>query len=467
MKRLLSLIFWLLYILPAFGQSIEGSWNGQLEVGDNKLRLVINIARQDSLYVGTMDSPDQGAKGIPLSTISFTSPDLSFDISQLGVLYEGKLQADTLIVGTFTQSGVSFPLSLVKGKPVINRPQEPKSPYPYGSEEVSFNSKSPDVVLTGTLTLPLQSSTKVPTVILVSGSGPQNRDEEIFDHKPFLVIADYLTRNGIAVLRYDDRGFGESTGNFTTATTEDFMHDALGAFDFLLSRDEIDSEKIGILGHSEGGTIAFMAAAQNPDIAFIVSLAGMALRGDSLLVWQNRDIMLAQGFALDMVNVYCGALKKVFAVIQNKPHEYIVQNNDHILPDIMGDIEVSVLPEKLRQNLETILTAPISPWIKYMLSLDLGQYIRQVKCPVLAINGDKDLQVNAEINLATIEQNLKVGGNQDYTIRKYDGLNHLFQNATTGLTMEYGQIEETIAPEVLREILLWINENMLDFILKS
>lgn len=456
MKKLFFLIIWLISALPLFGQNIEGTWNGQLEIGPQKLRIIVNFVRQDSLYVGTLDSPDQGAKGIPLSTVDFNVPNMSFEIGQLGVVYKGIIQGDTLITGTFTQSGYSFPLSLTKKEIVVNRPQEPKPPYPYNSQEVSFPGKSPDVTLAGTLTIPKQGSGTYPAVILVSGSGLQNRDEELFDHKPFFVMADYLTRNGIAVLRYDDRGVGESSGDFGSATTTDFLEDALGAFDYLALRPEINHNKIGIIGHSEGGTIAFMAAARKPEIAFIISLAGAAVRGDFLLIRQNRDIMLAQGLQPDLVDIYCTALQKSLDIIKDHSHDHIVQNSEQISSGIFTPEKGGSLPKELQKNLTAILTNPISPWLKYFLSLDPAPYIEAVKCYALALNGSNDLQVNAEVNLAAIEKNLKTGGNTHYTTRKYDGLNHLFQHSTTGLVSEYGQIEETISPEVLSDITGWI-----------
>ena len=252
MKKFLFIVVLYVCVLPLSGQSPEGLWNGVLDIGQQKLWLEFDIAVQGSIYVGTMDSPDQGARGIPLSAVRFNFPDLYFEIGQLGVVYRGKLETDTLIVGTFTQLGTSYPLSLSKGRAAINRPQNPVAPYPYASENVSFPGKSPGVTLAGTLTTPRHGKEKYPAVVLVSGSGQQNRDEELFDHKPFLVIADYLTRRGIAVLRYDDRGVGESVGDYQSATTEDFCGDALAAFEFLLSRDETDHDKIGIIGHSEG-----------------------------------------------------------------------------------------------------------------------------------------------------------------------------------------------------------------------
>jgi pimeloyl-ACP methyl ester carboxylesterase len=454
-KHLLSIAF-LLVGLHLFGQTVEGTWNGELAVGQQKLRLVFYFTFQDSLYTGTMDSPDQGARGIRLTGVEFNAPELTFEIAQLGVSYKGVLQDNGTIAGIFTQMGQSFPLLLSKGEVVLNRPQEPVPPYPYNTEEVRLASRAVGVELAGTLTTPRGGSGKYPAVVLVSGSGAQNRDEKIAGHKPFLVLADHLTRAGIAVLRYDDRGVGGSTGNFATATTADFTADALGAVAYLASHPEIDSTKIGIIGHSEGGTVAFMAAAENPEVTFIVSLAGMAVRGDSLLVHQNRDIMLAQGLPELAVVTYCEALARVFTTLETHPHDYITQNIDRLAKELLSEEDAAGVPAQLLQNLVNILITPATPWMSYFLTLDPAEYIRRVKCPVLAVNGSRDVQVNAETNLGAIADNLSAEGNHSYTIREFEGLNHLFQHSATGLPTEYPQIEETLAPELLATVTEWI-----------
>jgi pimeloyl-ACP methyl ester carboxylesterase len=402
-----------------------------------------------------MDSPDQGGRGIRLTNVAFNPPELILGVAHLGLSYKGELQDNGTIQGTFTQMLKSFPLSLTKGDIVLNRPQEPIPPYPYNFKEVRFAGGAAGVELAGTLTIPQGGSGKYPAVVLVSGSGAQNRDEEIAEHKPFLVIADYLTRAGIAVLRYDDRGVGGSTGDFATATTADFTTDALGAFDFLTSRPEIDPAKIGIVGHSEGGTVAFMAAAENPEIAFIVSLAGMAVRGDSLLVRQNRDLFLAQGMPEVEVDTYCKGLAQVFAILETHSREYITQNSGVLTKGIFPEDAAAIHPQ-LILNLVTLLAKPTSPWMSHFLTLDTAEYIRRVKCPVLAVSGSRDLQVNAEINLSVIADNLTAAGNHSYAIREFEGLNHLFQHSETGLPVEYSQIEETLAPELLTTISEWI-----------
>jgi pimeloyl-ACP methyl ester carboxylesterase len=458
MRKILLAIAFLFVGLPLFGQTVEGTWNGSITVGQQKIRLVFHITAQDSLYSGTMDSPDQGARGIKLTGVAFDAPELTLEISKLGISYKGTLQDDGTIEGTFSQSGLQLPLTLARGDIVQNRPQEPKPPYPYDSYEVRFASLTPDVELAGTLTTPSGGSGKYPAVVLVSGSGPHNRDEELFGHKPFLVIADYLTRHGIAVLRYDDRGVGGSTGDYSSATTADFATDALGAVDYLRKRTEIDPSKIGIIGHSEGGTMAFMAAAENPKVGFVVALAGPGVRGDSVSVRQTRDLMLAQGVSESVVATYCKALSRVFAILETHPHDYITQNMDSLAKGLLSEEDAAGVPAQLLQNLATALITPASPWMIYLLTLDPAVYIRRVTCPVLAVNGNRDLQVAPEVNLSAIADNLTAAGNNRYTIKEFEGLNHLFQHSDTGLITEYGQIEETFAPEVLEAILSWIRE---------
>jgi pimeloyl-ACP methyl ester carboxylesterase len=456
MRKALLLIVVMFAAWPLLGQTVEGTWNGQLAVGQQKLRLVFHFAVQDSLYTGTMDSPDQGAKGIELTSVAFDAPELAFAIAQLGVSYKGTLQEDGTIQGTFTQMGQSFPLPLTRGEVVLVRPQEPTPPYLYDTEEVRFASRTTGVELAGTLTTPRGVLGKYPAVVLVSGSGAQNRDEEIAGHKPFLVLADHLTRAGIAVLRYDDRGVEGSSGDFVAATTADFTADALGAVDFLASHPEIDPAKVGIIGHSEGGTVAFMAAAESPEVAFVVSLAGMSVRGDSLLVRQNRDLMLAQGLPEAAVVTYCEALARVFTILETHPHSYIAQNIGSLSKEIISEEDAATVPAQLLQNLVNILITPATPWMSYFLTLDPAEYIRRVECPVLAVNGNRDLQVNAVINLAAIADNLTAAGNHRYTVRELEELNHLFQHSDTGLPTEYPQIEETLAPELIATITDWI-----------
>lgn len=285
--------------LLAFGQDVTGQWNGILKVQGTQLRLVFNVLKTEKGYTATMDSPDQGATGIPVTTTSFENAILKFSIPNAGIDYEGTLGNDQIVVGNFKQSGFTFPMNLSRAlveKEIMTRPQEPVKPYAYHSEDITFENKSAGITLAGTLTLP-QKEGLFPAVVLISGSGPQNRDEELLGHKPFLVLSDFLTKNGIAVLRFDDRGTALSKGDFNTATTLDFSTDVAAGVQYLKTRKEINKGKIGLIGHSEGGIIAPMVANNSSDIAFVILLAGAGIPGDQLLLLQQELIGKAAGMS--------------------------------------------------------------------------------------------------------------------------------------------------------------------------
>ncbi len=343
-------------------------------------------------------------------------------------------------------------------KSTFKRPQTPTKPYPYYSEAVRFRNDSANVTLAGTLTLPSKEGS-YPVVILISGSGPQNRDEEILQHKPFLVLADHLTRNGIGVLRYDDRGTGESTGDFKTATSLDFSKDAESAVQFLKTRQDIDTTKIGLAGHSEGGLIAPMVAARSGDIAFVVLMAGPGMELKKALLLQ--DGLIAKAFGMSDANV------KKLVGINEKAYDLVIQSTD--LEKLKTDMtrfvndHISEIPDKLiteQMTREQFAAARIegmsSPWTQFMLKYDPGKTLEKVKCPVLAINGEKDMQVVPDENLAAISLALKKGGNSNVTIKKIPDLNHLFQECATGSPKEYQEIEQTFSPVALNEISRWI-----------
>ena len=445
---------------------ITGIWSGELNAPGSKLLIIFNIEREGLGYIGSMDIPDQRVKGLPISTIEMNRDSLFIKIDMGGIAYKGVVVDSTYIEGTWNQQGFSFSLPLTRGNEqiangrepkVLSRPQEPKPPFPYKSEDVSFPNEKAGAIFAGTMTLP-EGKGPFPAVILVSGSSAQNRDEEILGHKPFLLIADYLTRNGIAVLRYDDRGFGESTGDRSLATMEDYMEDALSAFGYLSMRPEIDRKNIGIIGHSEGGTVSFMAAARNKDIAFIVSLAGMAVRGDTLLAMQNYDILIASGMSKEIASAYRSGLEDVYAVINTRSHSDIVNNTAEIEEALFKE-KRDILPEQLTQNLSALLQSfSATPYWRFFLGTNLHNDIKSVTCPVFALNGSKDIQVDAEMNLAAVKKHLSSAGNTNFVVRKYEGLNHLFQHCDTGMVGEYEMIEETMSPEVLEDIKNWILE---------
>ena len=404
-----------------------GIWSGELEVRGNKLPLVFHFDESNP----TMDSPAQGAKGIPIQINKGEGGEIVISVPFALASFKGKMESDK-IVGTFQQNGLSLPLTLTPGVEKAKRPQTPQGKGPYTEEEVNF--KNGDAVLRGTLTMPEGYDRNTPVVIMVTGSGLQNRDEEILEHKPFAVIADALAREGIATLRYDDRGFGESTGDAVNCTTEDLMRDALAGIDFLRGR----FDRVGVLGHSEGGTIALMLAADGK-ADFIVSLAGMVVSGKEALLEQNRRILTESSIPEKAVDDYCRLLSKIL-------------DKD---ADALQQLESAEIPQALKQNLPVVVRQMQTPYMSYIVALDMRKRLGEIKCPVLALNGTKDCQVDYEANLKSLRDGLPA--NSLNRIEAAEGLNHLFQHCTTGSVMEYGTIEETISPEILSAITQWIN----------
>ena len=408
--------FIILFVLVALtGQAqvnsttaLLGSWSGKLKVGAMSLTIVLHLDQVDGNVKVSLDSPDQGAKGIPASKEYLSDDSVAVKIVSLGATYRARLK-DGKLDGTFSQSGMSFPLEMSKGIAEVKRPQIPKAPYPYETEEVTFRNEADGATLSGTLTWPVgyNKNQKPVMVLFVSGSGQQNRDEEVMNHKPFLVIADYLARQGIATLRYDDRATGKSVGgDVKNATTADFSRDALAGIDFLRSKKAFS--KVGILGHSEGGSIAFMLGSQKK-VDFIVSLAGPTVKGDTLLAAQSNRILSLSGQPATMT------------------------------------------VEKYRQTVATMN----QPWLNWFNDYDPTNDIRQIRCPIFALNGDRDCQVISTLCLPALRRLLQPS--KKHLIKEYPSLNHLFQHCTTGLPDEYSQIEETISPEVLQDIAQWIN----------
>ena len=425
--RIITTAFIALASLAANAQ--EGAWNGELNVMGTKLPLVFNFSTEGC----TMDSPSQGAKGIPAEKTIKDDGTIKVSVTMIGATFEGKMDNNE-IKGTFIQNGFPIPLTLKPGKPVVKRPQTPVAPFPYKEESISFTNAG--YTFNGTLTLPQNCSKTTPVVLMVTGSGQQNRDEELFDHKPFAVIADALARQGIASLRYDDRGWGDKSLDFNQFTTTDFLQDAASALPLLRKR----FNKVGVLGHSEGGTIAMMLASEGKT-DFIVSLAGMAISGKETLVMQNRQAMSALGLPKDVVDSYCTTISNILDEIAKGKKT--------------SEISIDGVPDNLKPILKRELEQTSSPYIRHFITLDAGKQLSNIKCPVLALNGTKDTQVDCTANTTQLEKCLT---NCKHTIKKIDGANHLFQHCTTGSIVEYQQIEETIAPDVLETITKWINE---------
>lgn len=454
-------------VLPAAEPIAEGKevvWEGKLSVGGGlQLRLVFHVNKDDAgVSVATMDSPDQGANGIKVDVVKIDKDSLFFEIKSLNGRFEGKMDpAGDEAIGEWTQGPAKIPLRLRRAAKATEarRPQTPKAPFPYQSEEVKYENKAGGVTLAGTLTIP-EGSGPYPAVILISGSGAQDRDETLFEHKPFFVLADHLTRRGVAVLRVDDRGVGGSTGD-GKATTADFAGDVLAGVDYLKSRKEINARRIGLIGHSEGGIIAPMAATTSPEIAFIVLMAGTGLPGDQIVRLQSRLIGKALGVSgegLEQAMELQDALVEI-AKSEADPEAAKTKMNEALkaAKEKMTPEQREVL-EKQEGLLGARISALRSPWFRYFLNFDPRPTLGKVRCPVLAIVGEKDLQVPPKENLSEIKTALEAGGNTSWTVKELPGLNHLFQTARTGSTTEYATIEETIAPEALRLIGDWVVE---------
>lgn len=427
MKALRTLTSVVFAMMAFAANAQEGTWNGELSVMGNKVPLVFNFSTNGC----TIDSPSQGVNGIQAEKTVKDDGTISVKVGMIGVTFEGKM-TDGEIKGTYVQNGFQLPLTLKPGKLVVKRPQTPVPPFPYKEEAVSFTNAQ--YTFNGTLTLPENYSKNTPVVLMVTGSGQQNRDEELFSHKPFAVIADALARQGIASLRYDDRGWGDESVNFADFTTDDFRQDAAAALPLLRKR----FNKVGILGHSEGGTIAMMLAAEGK-ADFIVSLAGMAISGKETLIMQNRQAMSAIGLPKETVDSYCNSISKALDEIASGKKA--------------SEINIDDVPVALKPITIKALQQADTPYVRHFLTVDVGKLLPKIKCPVLALNGTKDTQVDCDANTTRIEKGL---ANCKHSIKKIDGVNHMFQHCNTGIVTEYQQIEETIAPEVLQVVAKWI-----------
>jgi uncharacterized protein len=464
MKRFIPLILGIFLLLCSIADAqeykFEGNWLGNLKISTVSLRIVLKISKiEKDSYKAILNSPDQTDKDIPVDQVLVTGDSIKLFINMIKGSYKGKL-IDTLLDGIWTQGGMDLPLSFTRtDKPVeLNRPQNPKKPYPYKEEEVTVINKGADVTLAGTFTYP-EKGDNFPTIVLITGSGPQDRDEAILGHRPFLVLSDYLTRHGIAVLRCDDRGIGKSTGNFGTSTTKDFVTDALACVEYLKARKEVDKKNIGLIGHSEGGIIAPMAAMKSKDVSFIVLMAGTGLNGRKILELQSRLIAKAEGESDENINKMMEINTKLYDIaIQEKDSSRAEAKIHKVLDDFYSTMPDSVKnsPENSKERLYAQTKTLLSPWFRFFLSYEPKENLSKLKIPVLAVNGEHDLQVPPKENLAAIESALKTAGNKNYKVVEIPKLNHLFQTSVTGSPTEYSKIEETIAPIALSTISDWI-----------
>ena len=447
-----------LLVAPAAAdRSVAGIWQGTLQ---GMLRIVVHVRQAAGGYSASMDSPDQGAMGLPIDTLAFDRDTLRFEMRTIRGDFTGVMNAQgDEIAGRWHQGSVTLPLTLKKTEKELQlrRPQEPQRPYPYAEDTVRVENRAAGVSLAGTLTTP-RGAGPFPAVALVTGSGPEDRDETVFGHRPFLVLGDHLTRVGIAVLRLDDRGVGGSSGSFATATTQDFASDAEAAMSFLRARQGIDAGRIGLIGHSEGGLVVPMVAARSKQVAFIVLLAGPGLRGDSLLTLQVERLTRAPPPKNHSSGREALNLSLLAAFQQGGDSAAVAARVHRLMRDRLAELAAETRarlgdPDSLA---ESQLARLRTPWMRFFLSYDPAPALRRVHCPVLALNGERDVQVPPRENLKAIGDALRAGGNRDFETKELPGLNHLFQTATTGSISEYASIEETMSPTALDEIAQWV-----------
>lgn len=441
-------------------QNLAGTWNGLLDVHGKKLRVQFILEENTSGWKARMLSPDQTSQEFECDLVSISEDSVIMTMSKINISFKGERVAeDVALNGNLFQGDNVNPLLLSKteiSKPIRERSQNPKEPFPYTIEEVTFENKESGITLSGTLSMP-SGKGPFPAVVLISGSGPQDRDETMLDHKPFWVIADYLTRQGFAVLRYDDRGIGKSKGNFAIADSRDFAWDALAALNFLETKKFIDKTKTGFAGHSEGGYIAPMAAVMSSTVDFVISLAGSGVSGQEVLHQQTIDVEIKEGLSPQQAEKDAQKNDALFAILRQYPDS--AEAASAIFKYLENSQEVSAETTPNFESYKNYHNSFFnSRWLRFFAQHNPSDDWKKVNCPVLAVNGDKDLQVNADINLKAIADALEEGGNTNYKTIKYVGLNHLFQPTEHGRVSEYENIDITIDPEVLTDMGNWLKE---------
>ena len=452
----LSGIGWGVSQSTAVPPDVAGKWLGIIKTPGMDLRIAFEISQaKEGGYTAVAHSIDQGARNIPISTVTVNGDSLRLELKS-AFAYEGKLQPDgNTIEGKWIQ-GDSTPLVMrrVDQTPELNRPQTPKKPYPYSDEEVVYKNPAADVSIAGTLTIP-QGKGPFPAVLLIAGSGPSDRDEAALGHKPFLVLADHLTRQGIAVLRADKRGIGKTTGTFSSSGVAEFASDARAGVEYLKSRPEVDAKKIGLIGHSEGGGVGPLVAAQTRDVSYLVLLAAPGMSAYDILVLQDGTEAKAGGSTDEQVALIRGFSRRFYSIVLRAKDNAELERETKALYATLTDAEKKAIDWPTLHGTLSLGWA-LNPGSRENLKFDICPVLRQVRCPVLALNGGKDCQVPPKENLAGIERELKAGGNKDYTVRELPGLNHLFQTCGTGAGSEYIKIEETMSPLVLQTVSDWI-----------
>jgi pimeloyl-ACP methyl ester carboxylesterase len=451
MKTFYTFLLTIVLSSVALSQDITGDWQGELKFQGNALGINFHINKTENGFASTMDVPLQGVEGYKSDATTYIDSLLTIQIKELGIQYQGKLALKDTLVGNFSQNGMSFKLNLKRGNNLPNRPQEPKPPYDYVIKEVSYKSTTDDVVLAGTLSLP-KGDGPFPAVMLLSGSGPQDRNSSIFGHKPFLLLAHELTQSGIAVLRFDERGVGESGGRTSEMTMATQMGDAQAGINYLLSNNQINRTKIGLLGHSLGGILAPKLAIEN-DIDFLVLLAAPGVNGDAMMLKQRKDLLKLRGATDKQIEGTNGMLASLYSELRKSSLE-----DEALKTELQKKLAVkyqSTIPEKeLNEMVNSIVD---NEELMAILKSSPANYFQKVSCPVLALNGSKDFQVSAKENLAAIEKALSDGGNTAIETHELESLNHLFQDSDTGDISEYQLIEQTMSPEVLRLITEWVS----------
>ena len=462
MKKGVLLLVVIVAAISSNAQNIAGDWNGLFNSGNMKEMIVFHISRDSDLIEVTLDNPDRKAYGLPAQAVSFVNNKLSLSVQSYGMTFSGLANNsfDTIrgILENEKEKSILVLTRTREAKCMTGRPQDPTD-FPYLREEVSFRNSKANIVLSGTLTLPKDKKAgKI--VILISGSGPQNRDEEVFNQRPFLVWSDWLTKQGIGVLRYDDRGVGKSTGQFSEATSLDFADDVESAIDYLRSREDLKNISIGLIGHSEGGMIAPIVASRNSNVDFIVMLAGPGIPIDQLLVRQVEDIMILESVPENIIHLTVGTFKKSLSYLKDNSF----QNKEQVAEGLREILkaEYAKYPEGTEEKskpeikIEMEVKQLANNWFRYFVSYIPSEYLKSVSCPVLALNGTLDCQVNYKSNLAAIQEALENADNKSVVIEPMEGLNHILQRAETGAVSEYGKIDETINPAALLKVSSWI-----------
>ena len=462
MRKIITSIFLILITFNTKAQKITGSWYSKVKISEEKtLEFNFYISKDSDNYTTIIDIPTNRVTGLKPKTTIFKNDTLFINGSNLGIKYEGVVNWNTQkITGNFSEGGNTIPLSLekLKEKPkaVARKPQEPIKPYPYKEEDVSFKNNAAEVTLAATFTKP-NAKKKCPVVILITGSGPQDRDQTFMGHKTFLVLADYLTRQGIAVLRYDDRGTSESTGDFSAATTEDFANDVVAAVNYLKTRDDVDTQNIGLIGHSEGGIIAPLAANKmKNDIAFIVSLAGTGIMGSELVY---NQVINMRAFPVPNEEAFNLSMRKAIDIASSSKDlpEIKLELKEHYTKEVAPILRPMLgSEERTEQIISGLIEARTTKWIRYFYNYNPADEYAKIKIPVLSLNGSKDTQVPAKIHQEGIRKALEKAGNEKSEIIELEGLNHLFQVAGTGKMDEYIKIDQTFSPNALKIISNWI-----------